>query len=143
MGKKRFAEADYERMAEMRESGMSVKRIAAEIGYSPGWVNWQCLRLGAESPKAKPPWSGGAQHYGPLDDVGAARSPARGGVMSPSTSPAMEAALASMQPAADALIARLRKRDEAQGLGRLDYRWTGKVPGESRASGKARFEEER
>jgi len=54
MGKRRLTEADYARMAELRESGVSVARIAAIVGCSPGWVNWKCLQLGAEPPNARP-----------------------------------------------------------------------------------------
>jgi len=42
---------DIGRLAELREErGWSVKRIAAELGISPGAVSWQCLRHGIEHP---------------------------------------------------------------------------------------------
>lgn len=40
---------DIDRLADLREQrGWTVKRIAAELGVSPGAVSWQCLRHGIE-----------------------------------------------------------------------------------------------
>lgn len=62
----------------------------------------------------------------------------------PRTSAALEAAYAAMDVAAPAVIARLRKRDEALGIKfeRCDFRWTGKIDdGRRLGDGRARFVE--
>ncbi len=53
MGKRKFEDADYARIAEMREAGLSYEQIALAIGKgtSAKAVSWHCLRLGAEPPK--------------------------------------------------------------------------------------------
>lgn len=54
MGRKRFNDADYERMAEMRERGLSCAQIGILLGCSTELVSWTCLKLGADPPNAKP-----------------------------------------------------------------------------------------
>lgn len=54
MAERRFSEADYEHMAELRERGLSIGQIARRFDCSQGLVQWQCLRLGADPPNAKP-----------------------------------------------------------------------------------------
>jgi transposase-like protein len=49
----RYTQEDYERMAGMREQGHTYVQIAARFGCSASVVSWQCLRLGAEPPKAR------------------------------------------------------------------------------------------
>jgi DNA-binding CsgD family transcriptional regulator len=53
MSKKRFHDADYERMAELREGGLSNAKIAKQLGCSEGLVAWTCLKLGAEPAKLR------------------------------------------------------------------------------------------
>lgn len=54
MPRKKFNKADYERWAEMRERGLSCEQIGRAEHASASVVSWQCLRLGADPPNAKP-----------------------------------------------------------------------------------------
>lgn len=54
MPRKKFNEEDYERWAEMRERGMSCEQIGRAVHASASVVSYQCLRLGADPPNAKP-----------------------------------------------------------------------------------------
>ena len=38
-------------IAEMREAGLSISRIAQKLGMSDGSVAWQCLKFAADPPK--------------------------------------------------------------------------------------------
>lgn len=42
-------------MAALRESGWSYDRIGARFGVTSGTVHYQCLRMGAISPRTRPP----------------------------------------------------------------------------------------
>lgn len=53
MGKRKFSEADFDRITSMREKGMSYQQIANSFGCSAKSISWHCLRLGADPPK---PW---------------------------------------------------------------------------------------
>lgn len=38
-------------MARWREQGRSYRWIGARLGYSPGLIRWNCLKVGADTPK--------------------------------------------------------------------------------------------
>ncbi|GLS44419.1 helix-turn-helix domain-containing protein [Methylobacterium brachythecii] len=63
MPARRISDSDRERMAELREQGVMLKDIAAEIGCSESSVWWHCLRIGAEAPK---PRSLQVEYTGPM-----------------------------------------------------------------------------
>ena len=54
MGKRRFSDADFDVIAEMRERGLSYQQIARKFGCSAKAISWHCLRLGADPPKPAP-----------------------------------------------------------------------------------------
>jgi IS30 family transposase len=59
-----LSEEQKERIAELREKGLSYGNIGRRIGCSPSTACWHCLRLGAEPPKCSwPLWD---QPKGPL-----------------------------------------------------------------------------
>lgn len=49
--KRIYTDETFDRMAEMRERGLSYGQIGRLLNMSPGAVSWHCLRLGVESPK--------------------------------------------------------------------------------------------
>ena len=51
MAKRRLTDADFERMAQLRERGIGYDNIGAELGCSGKTVSWHCLRLAIDPPK--------------------------------------------------------------------------------------------
>lgn len=54
MPKRRLTDSDYERMAVLRERGVSYNAIGKELGCSGKAVSWHCLRLAIDAPKPAP-----------------------------------------------------------------------------------------
>ena len=50
MPARKYSDATLNKAAELREEGLSISKIAARLGMSPGAVHWHCLRLGADLP---------------------------------------------------------------------------------------------
>lgn len=50
----KYSQETLDEAARLRETGLSLTRIAEQLSMSPGAVYWHCLRLGADAPKAKP-----------------------------------------------------------------------------------------
>jgi DNA-binding CsgD family transcriptional regulator len=47
----RFTQAEFDRIAEMRERGLSYAQIARKFDCSAKAITWHCLRMGVEPPK--------------------------------------------------------------------------------------------
>jgi transposase-like protein len=51
--KRKLNQEQVEQIAELRERGWSYARIAMKFGVSDGAIHYQCLRMGAVSPRSR------------------------------------------------------------------------------------------